>query len=58
MSENRFAVPLEEFEARTHVPVTDQVEVQAEIRQPPAGWTTDPLPYGDGMGGDIDGDGD
>jgi hypothetical protein len=56
MTENRFAVPLEEFEAGSRVPLAEQVEVQAELRQPPAPWTADPLPYADGGGGDADGD--
>ena len=56
MTENRFAVPLEEFEARSRVPVVDQVEVQPELRHPPAGWAADGLPYADGGGGDADGD--
>ena len=57
MADPRYAVPLEEFVAGVEVARTDQVEVQAEPAVPPPALG-EPLPYGDGMSGDIDGDGD
>jgi hypothetical protein len=55
MTESPYAIPVEEFVARTRVPVTDQVEVQSEPEHP-ADWSPGALPYGDGMSGDADGD--
>ena len=56
MTENPYAIPVEEFVARTRVPVPDQVEVQAEPHQPGSDWSAGVNPYGDGMAGDADGD--
>jgi len=56
MTENPYAIPMDEFVARTRVAVSDQVEVQAEPQQPPGDWSTGVNPYGDGMSGDADGD--
>lgn len=57
MAENRYAVPLDEFLAGAQVARGDQVEVQAEPVVPTPAHGA-PLPYGDGMSGDVDGDGD
>ena len=54
MSESPYAIPAEELLAP--VPATEQVESVAEPRQPVAGPSGDPVPYGDGMAGDADGD--
>ena len=56
MSEPRYSIPLEELEAGARVPVGEQVEVQAEPRQPATDWSAGVNPYGDGMSGDADGD--
>ncbi len=55
MTESPYAIPVDELVPRARVPVTEQVEVQAEPRHPavdPAGV----LPHGDGMSGDAEGD--
>lgn len=57
MADPRYTVPLEEFLAGSQVARADQVEVQAEPVVPSTVYG-DPLPYGDGMSGDVDGDGD
>ena len=55
MVDPRYAIPLEEFVAGAEVARAEQVEMQAVPVVPaPAGG--DPLPYGDGMSGDADGD--
>ena len=56
MTENPYAIPVEDLVARTQVPVIDQVEVQSEPRQPGSDWSAGVNPYGDGMSGDADGD--
>ncbi len=55
MADPRYAIPLDEFVAGAEVAREEQVEVQAEpvVPAPPYGA---PLPYGDGMSGDVDGD--
>jgi hypothetical protein len=55
MVDPRYAIPLEEFIAGAEVARAEQVEMQAVpvVPAPPVG---DPLPYGDGMTGDADGD--
>jgi len=56
MTEPRYAIPLDELVSGARVPISQQVEIQAEPQQPPVGWSTDVLSYGDGMPGDADGD--
>jgi hypothetical protein len=56
MTDQRYSIPVDELVSSARVDVTDQVELQAEPRQPPAGWSPGVLPYGDGMSGDADGD--
>ncbi|MGY2128617.1 hypothetical protein [Blastococcus sp. SYSU DS0617] len=55
MADPRYAIPLDEFVDGARVARDEQVEVQA---QPvvPAPARGEPLPYGDGMTGDADGD--
>lgn len=55
MGDPRYAIPLDEFTAGAEVPRAEQVELQAEPVVPPRA-VGDPLPYGDGMSGDADGD--
>lgn len=55
MADPRYAIPLEEFVAGAEVTRAEQVEVQAEPVVP-APVHGQPLPYGDGMTGDADGD--
>jgi len=56
MTEPRYSIPLDELVAGARVPVTEQVEVQAEPRQPATDWSAGVHPFGDGMSGDADGD--
>lgn len=57
MTENRFAVGLDSLEAGVRVEPADQVAEQAAPGPPPAtGWSTDPQPFADGAGGDVDGE--
>jgi hypothetical protein len=56
MTENPYAIPAEELVNSARVPAAEQVEAQAEPQQPPGDWSSGPLPYGDGMSGDADGD--
>jgi hypothetical protein len=56
MAENPYAIPVEEFVARARVPVVDQAELRPELQQPPADWSTGVASYGDGDGGDADGE--
>jgi hypothetical protein len=56
MTEPRYSIPLDELEAGARVPVSEQVEVQAEPGQPTPDWRAGTPPYGDGMSGDADGD--
>lgn len=56
MTEKRYSIPADELESSARVPVGDQVEVQAEPRQPGSDWSAGVTPYGDGMSGDADGD--
>ena len=56
MTDQRYSIPVDELVSGARVDVTDQVELQAEPQQPPEGWSTGVLPYGDGMSGDADGD--
>ena len=56
MTEQRYSIPLDELVASARVPVSEQVEVQDQPRQPPTDWSAGVYPYGDGMSGDTDGD--
>ena len=54
MTENPYAIPVDELVRSARVPVADQVEVQADPQLPPGDCASGPPPYGDG--GDADGD--
>ena len=56
MTERRYSIPVDELESSARVPIAEQVEVQAEPRQPATDWSAGVNPYGDGMAGDADGD--
>lgn len=57
MTGNRFAVDLAALEAGVRVEPADQVAEQPAPGPPPAtGWSTDPQPFADGAGGDVDGE--
>ena len=55
MSQNPYAVPVEEFLAQSHVSADEQVEVQAEPQQTPGDWRPGATLYGDAIGPDSDG---
>ena len=57
MTENPYAIPLEELVDSARVPVAEQLVEQPE-RRLVSDWSAGPVPYGDGMAGDADGDGD
>ena len=56
MAEPRYSIPVDELVAGARVPVAEQVEIQAEPREPATDWSTGLIPCADGMGGDADGD--
>jgi hypothetical protein len=56
MTEQRYSIPLDELVSSARVPVSEQVEVQAEPRQPEPDWSPGVHPCVDGMSGDADGD--
>jgi hypothetical protein len=56
MSENPYAIPVEELAARAQVAPEAQIEVQTEHRAVVPDWANPVNPYGDGMSGDADGD--
>lgn len=55
MSENRYAVPLDELERTSHVRAAEQVEVQSDPLLPEGLFVIGPR-YGDGATADADGD--
>ena len=57
MADPRYEISLDELVAGAQVAREAQVEVQTDVVVP-APARGDVLPYGDGMTGDIDGDGD
>jgi hypothetical protein len=56
MSENPYAIPVEDLVASAQVDVADQVEEQAEPRPVTPDRSAGTGPYADGAGGDADGD--
>ncbi len=56
MSENPYAIPVEELVASAQVAPEAQIEVQTEHRAVVPDWANPVNPYGDGMSGDADGD--
>jgi hypothetical protein len=55
MTENPYAVPLEDLVDSARVPVADQVVEQAELR-PVHDFRAGPIVYADGTAGDADGE--
>jgi hypothetical protein len=53
MTENPYAIPLEDFVRSARVPVDAQVEVQDQY-VPAPDWSSGVNPYGDGMSGEAD----
>ncbi|MGY2075163.1 MULTISPECIES: hypothetical protein [unclassified Blastococcus] len=56
MTENRYAIGLDDLEAGVRVAPAEQVAGQPVPELPPVDRRTDQLPYADGAGGDADGD--
>jgi hypothetical protein len=56
MSENPYAIPVEELVASAQVAPEAQIEVRTEHRAVVPDWANPLNPYGDGMSGDADGD--
>ncbi|WP_167760590.1 hypothetical protein [Blastococcus sp. CT_GayMR16] len=56
MSENPYAIPVEDLVASARVDVVDQVEEQAQPRPVALDRSNPVTPYADGMSGDADGD--
>jgi hypothetical protein len=55
MTENPYAIPVEDLVDSARVPAAEQVVAQPEPR-PVSDSGAGPLPYGDGMTGDADGE--
>jgi hypothetical protein len=55
MTENPYAIPVEDLVASARVPAAEQVVEQPEHRLP-VDWSAGLNPYGDGMAGDADGE--
>ncbi len=56
MTEQRYSIPVDDLVASARVPVTEQVEEQADSHRPATDGSAGVHPYGDGMSGDADGD--
>ena len=56
MSENPYAIPVEELVASAQVAPEAQIEAQTEHRAVAPDWANPANPYADGMSGDADGD--
>jgi hypothetical protein len=56
MSENPYAIPVEDLVAGARVDAAHQVEEQAEPRPVAPDWSPGVHPYADGASGDADGD--
>ena len=56
MTDSPYAIPADDLVASARVPPSDQVEVQALPDAVPGDWSPAPHPFGDGAGGDADGD--
>ena len=56
MADPRYAIPLDELVAGVQVAREQQVVEVPTQSSLPAPAAVDPLPYGDGMSGDADGD--
>ena len=55
MTENPYAIPVEDLIDSARVPVAEQLVELSEWRLP-VDWSAGPIPYGDGMAGDADGE--
>jgi hypothetical protein len=58
MTDSPYAIPAEDLVAGARVDRADQVEVQALLEPGAGDWSPGTHPFGDGAGGDVDGDGD
>jgi hypothetical protein len=55
MTENPYAIPVEDLVNSARVPAAEQVVEHPELRAVPDPWAG-PIPHADGMSGDADGD--
>ena len=58
MTDSPYAIPADDLVAGARVALSDQVEMQAVPEAPSGDWSPALHPFGDGAGGDVDGDGD
>ena len=58
MTDSPYAIPADDLVASARVERTDQVEMQAVPEAGSGDWSPGSYPFGDGAGGDVDGDGD
>jgi hypothetical protein len=56
MTDSPYAIPADDLFAGARVARTDQVEMQAVPEAGSGDWSPQLRPYGDGAGGDVDGD--
>ena len=56
MTDSPYAIPVEDLVAGARIPPADQVEVQPLPEAGRGDRSSAPYPYGDGAGGDVDGD--
>ena len=56
MTDSPYAIPVEDLVAGARVARTEQVELQSLPEAGRGDWSPGPHPYGDGAGGDVDGD--
>lgn len=56
MTENRWAITVDELVGSARFERGDQVEMQAEALSHSGVWSAALLPFADGVGGDVDGD--
>jgi hypothetical protein len=54
MTENPYAIPVDDLVNGARVSLAEQVEMQDDVRQPAADWTTGQVPMGDGADADCD----
>ena len=56
MTDNPYAIPADDLVASARIPRSDQVEVQSLPEVGRGDWFPELRPYGEGAGGDVDGD--
>jgi hypothetical protein len=56
MTDNPYAIPAEDLVAGARVARSDQVEMQSVPEVGHGDWSPSLHPFGDGAGGDVDGD--